>query len=72
MIVLYNAFLSCPLPMLNQRSPSIDVMSYKCYDSIWVSHKETAVETEHLSINHCPFIICNAEVFRVYASCKHK
>lgn len=50
--------------MLNQRSPSTDVMSYKCYDSIWVSHMETAVETERLSINYCPFIICNAEVSR--------
>lgn len=42
--MLYNAFLSCPLPRLNQRNPSTDVMSYKCCNSLWVSHMETAVE----------------------------
>lgn len=51
MIVLYNAFLSCPLPSLNQRNPFTDVMSYKCYESMWVSHTETGIEIEHVSIN---------------------
>lgn len=49
--MLYNAFLSCPFPRLNQRNPFTDVMSYKCYQSIWVSHTETSREIEHLSIN---------------------
>lgn len=58
--MLYNAFLSCPLPRLNQRSPYTDVMSYKCYNSIWVSHMDTAVEIKHLSINcrHTIYYLC--------------
>lgn len=62
MIVLYNAFLSCPLPKLNQRSPFTDVMSYKCYHSIWVSHMETTAGKKKKKsicglIENTPFII---------------
>lgn len=66
-IVLYNALLTCPLLRLNQRSPSTDVMCYKCYNSIWVSHMATVVEMEHLSVNcRPPFITCNVVFFYLF------
>lgn len=71
--MLYNAFLSCPLPRLNQRNPLTDVMSYKCYQSIWVSHTETSREIQHLSIN-CQHGINYYYVYSSYAcsEVKHK